>query len=64
MNDLIGMELEEAKALLLERGIHPEVLETAPYPKDITEGTYRVIKQEILADVYRLIVCRIPDSFR
>lgn len=64
MSDFIGMELEEAKFLLQERGIMIEVIETAPYPKDSSTGIYRVIKQEVLEDAHRFIVCKVPDPFR
>lgn len=64
MIDLIGMELEAGKSLLLEQGIPFEVIKTESYPKEVPSGEYRIIQQSKLADDCRLIVCRLPDSFR
>lgn len=58
------MELEEAKRLLARDGVSPSVIVTKPYPKDCTEGLYRVVQQKIVDDTARLIVCRVPDSYR
>lgn len=64
MIDLIGMELEAGKSLLLEKGIPFEVIETESYPKSVSFGEYRIIQQSKLMDGYRVIVCRLPDPFR
>jgi collagenase-like PrtC family protease len=64
MIDLLGADLPLAIKLLQAAGADYEVLTTtSPFGAPL-DGIERVVRQEIRDGVYRLTVCKVPDSFR
>lgn len=64
MIDLLGADLSLAIKLLKEAEADYEVLTTtSPFGAPL-DGIERVVRQEIQYGVYRLTVCKVPDSFR
>ena len=45
--DILGMELDNAKALLEAEGLDFIIVETKPTKKELTEGVLRVIKTQL-----------------
>ncbi|MDD2215866.1 MAG: PASTA domain-containing protein [Eubacteriales bacterium] len=64
MIDLLGIDLEQAMRQLSSKGFACRVRETKPHNKEIADGFFRVIKQDVIEDNYILTVCRVPDAFK
>ena len=64
MIDLLGTDLTIAIKLLQEAEAEYEILMTKTPFGDPPDGIEKVIRQEIRDGIYRLTVCRVPDSFR
>ncbi len=64
MLDLLGWDAEKAIRRLSSEGFPWTTEITNPPRKPLDNGYFRVIKQEFVEDTYRLILCKVPDSFR
>lgn len=60
ISDLLGMELDGAKALLETEGLAFRIVETKPTKKNDDKGTFRVIRVSLDNNQeMKLVVCKI-----
>lgn len=64
--DVLGLTLDDALKKLDKLKISPIIIETFDLRANnkTDEGIYRVVKQIQEDDVLKIIICKIPDSFR
>lgn len=64
MIDFLGWDKDTAIEKLEHEGLSWLVTVTEPPKKKPEEGYYKVIKQEVKGDIYKLTVCMVADDFR